>query len=218
MKKIAISLLMTCSLGAQTSTGRFVVPAAPSATVPVDIVINWPPLKLVEQKYGRIPSWAKFAEVIGCNKGDANITYGVGDMIAAIRKTAGIQVFSPQDALSLVGNSQATSKKNIITGWLKAGASSVVDAKAIGLIGGGAGTGTAIVVGAEFINIILPNVQANLTLRQLIAYQADGIPVMMQMQAGRCAGPFSILSAIPAAPSPVTAGTATYSLDIPKDR
>jgi hypothetical protein len=195
------------------------VPAvSTAATVPVDIIINWPPLKLVEQKYGRLPQWAKFAEVVGCNRGDSNITYTVGDMIAAIRTAAGIQVFSPQDALSLVGNSQSTSRKNIITGWLKAGASSVVDAKAIGLIGAGVGTGAGIVVGAEFINIILPNVQANLTLKQLIAYQADGIPVMMQMQAGRCAGPYSVLSAVPAVPTSPTAPPHTYSINVPKDR
>ena len=200
-------------------------------TVPISLVVNWPPRKLVEAKYGPLPAWADFGEVIGCSKAPGTVHFGEGDVIATLRLTAGLQAFSRQDAFLLVSNSQAGSKKNIVLGWLRAGVKSAVDAKAAGLIGGGNRTGVAIVTTAEFINIVLPNLAGVLSLKQVIQYDQDGLQALMAIPAGRCTPPWSVLFAVPATP-PVQAvcGSApalclpnarqpfVYDLEVPVDR
>lgn len=169
-------------------------------TVPVEVSVNWPPPQIIYQKYGPIPKWAVFGEIIGCNKGDSAITFGEGDVISALRKSdsnGGLQAFSRQDAISLVGNSQSASKKNIVIAWLKAGAKSAVDAKATGLIGGSSITGVGVVLGAELIDIVLPNAITALNLRQVITYSQDGLQGVMAVSAGRCTPPASLLFAVP---------------------
>lgn len=208
----------------------FLALAAPfcAQTVPIQVSVNWPPAELVSQKYGKMPAWAIFGEAIGCNKGDSNITFGEGDVIATLHG-AGLQAFSRQDAFSLVANSQAASKKNTITGWVNAAANSAVEASAGGLINGGNKTGLAIVVGAELVKIILPKVDAVLSLRQVIQYNVDGLQTLMSIPAGRCTPPWSVLFAVPAKPPPQAASCAAatplcarqpyvFELDVPKDR
>ena len=116
--KLAL-LLVPFALSAQT------VPI----TVPIQVSVNWPPAQLVAQKYGPLPAWAIFGEAIGCNKGESNITFGEGDVIATLHNF-GLQAFSRQDAFSLVANSQSASKKNLVIGWVNAVANSAVDASA----------------------------------------------------------------------------------------
>lgn len=190
---------------------------APPDMVPIQVLVNWPQPQIVAAKYGPLPKWAQFGEVIGCNRGTSNVVFGEGDVIAALRLTAGYQAFSRQDAMMLVSNSQSASKKNIFVGWVNAAASSVVDAKAAGLIGGGSGTGVGIVVGAELLKIIIPNANGVLTLRQVIQYNIDGLQTMMSIPAGRCTQPWSVLFGIPALP-PARAATQAFELSVPKDR
>jgi len=198
----------------------FLIPAILSAqTIPVDLVVNWPPHQLVAAKYGPLPKWAMFGEVVGCNKGATGLTYGEGDVIALLRTSANLQAFSIQDALSLVANSQSDSKWNQAKAWLQAAANSVVQSKAAGLIGGGNATGVGIVVGAEAVNILLPNVQGALTLRQLIQYAKDGLQTSMILPAGRCTIPYSVLFAVPGPnPSSSTSIPVTVHADVPADR
>lgn len=187
-----------------------------AAQTPLQIVVSWPPLKLVEQKYGHIPKWAVFGEVTGCNQGTTNITYGEGDVIAAVAMPPiSLQAFSRQDAFSLVANSQGASKKNIILGWTLAATSSVVDAKAAGLIGAGTTTGVAIVTGALFARILLKDSSSVLSLRQVIAYSQDGLQATMSIPAGRCAVPASVLFA--SRPG-IAAAPAVFRLTVPPDR
>lgn len=198
-------------------------------TIPIQVSVNWPPAQLVAEKYGKLPSWAIFGEAVGCNKGDTNITFGEGDVIATLHGF-GLQAFSRQDAFSLVSNTQATSKKNLITGWFNAAANSAIDAKATGVIGGGSKTGVAIVLGAELTKIILPKVDAVLNLRQVIQYNTDGLQALMSIPAGRCTPPWSVLFAKPAMPPPQSAplpGASkallglqpyTFDIDVPKDK
>ncbi len=205
------------------------LPLCAQTTVPIQVSVNWPPAQLVAQKYGKLPSWAIFGEAIGCNKGGSNITFGEGDVIATLHGF-GLQAFSRQDAFSLVSNSQATTPKNIITGWINALANSAIDAKATGVIGGGNKTGVAIVLGAELTKIVLPKVDAVLSLRQVIQYNVDGLQTLMSIPAGRCTPPWSVLFAKPAMPPPQTAplpnaattltGVQPYSfeIDVPKDK
>lgn len=197
----------------------FLVPAILSAqsTIPVDLIVNWPPQPLVAAKYGPLPKWAMFGEVVGCNHGTTGLTYGEGDVIALLRTSAKLQAFSIQDALSLVSNSQSGSKWNVTKAWLQAAANSVVQSKAAGLIGGGNATGVGIVVGAEAINILLPNVQGALTLRQLIQYAKDGLQTTMHLPAGRCTIPYSVLFAVPG-PNPASSMPLTIHADVPTDR
>lgn len=196
--------------------------------VPIEVSVNWPPAQLVAQKYGPLPTWAIFGEAIGCNKGDSNITFGEGDVIATLHNF-GLQAFSRQDAFSLVANSQSASKKNLVIGWVNAVANSAVDASAGGLINGGNKTGLAIVVGAELAKAVLPKVNAVLSLRQVIQYNVDGLQTMMSIPAGRCTPPWSVLFAKPAMPPPqsvadpalkIVAGPQPYVFDlsVPKDR
>ena len=191
-------------------------------TIPVDLIVNWPPPQLVAAKYGPLPKYVMFAEVTGCNRGTAGLTYGEGDVIALLRIEAGLQAFSIQDALSLVGNSQASSKWNIAKAWLGAAANSVVQSKAAGLIGGGNGTGVAIVVGAEAVNILLPNLQGALTLKQVIQYSKDGLLSVMKLEAGRCSVPYSVLFAVPGPSPPLSKQfdhpNLTIHADVPVDR
>lgn len=195
------------------------MPSLWSQTVPIQVSVNWPPAELVAQKYGPLPKWAIFGEAVGCNKGDSNITFGEGDVIATLHG-AGLAAFSRQDAFSLVANSQAGSKKNVITGWVNAAASSAVDASAGGLIGGGK-TGLAIVVGAELARIVIPKVNAVLSLRQVIQYNVDGLQTLMNIPAGRCTPPWSVLFAVPRSPpakaSPQQAPY-VFEVNVPKDR
>jgi hypothetical protein len=184
--RISVLCLICFILHAQTTTIQFVV--------------NWPPAQLVAEKYGPLPSWAQFGEVIGCNSGTTTIHFGEGDVIATLRSTAGLQAFSRQDAFLLVSNSQSASTKNIITGYIRALAQSAIEAKAAGLIGGGNRTGTGIVVGAELVNILMPNLNGVLSLKQAIQYSADGLQAMMAIPAGRCTAPLSVLFAAPACP------------------
>ena len=184
---------------------------------PVKVSINWPPAALVNTKYGPIPKWAIFGEVIGCNQGTASITYGEGDVIAAIRSSLNLQAFSRQDAFLLVSNSQNDSKKNRITGWIRAGAKSAVDMKAFGLIGGSNLTGAAIVTTAELINVILPNAEGVLNLKQVIQYNTDGLQTTMAIPAGRCTAPASLLFAIPATPPNSAPNLTTFTLQVPAD-
>lgn len=214
--KLALTLLLASLVQAQV-------------VAPLQIVVNWPPHQLVVEKYGPLPNWAIFGEVVGCNKGNTNITFGEGDVIATLRTIGGLQAFSRQDAFSLVSNSQSASKKNIVLGWLNTAADSVVDAKAAGLIGGGNGTGVGIVVGAAFVKLALPSVNGVLSLRQVIQYNTDGIQTMMQIPAGRCTTPLSVLFAVPNTPPiqaqvcPPTAPVCVkqpyvYDVDVPQDK
>jgi len=192
---------------------------AQTATVPVELVVNWPPLQLVEQKYGPLPKWAAFGEVTGCDRGTTNITYGEADVIAAIRTNAGYQAFSRQDAINLVANSQIKAANKNPVAWLKGAANAAVDSKAAGLIAGGNRTGVAIVVGAELIKVILPDLSGVLTAKQIIQYQQDGLQTTMAIAAGRCAGPFSVLFAVPAVPpAQKPAQPVVMRIDVPTDR
>lgn len=186
-------------------------------TVPVELVVNFPPHQLVTQKYGPLPKWAMFGELTACNRGTTNLTYGEGDVVALLRVQASLQAFSIQDALSLVGNSQATSPWNRAKAWLGAVATTAVESKATGIIGGGNKTGAAIVVGAEAVNILLPNLQGALTLKQLIQYSKDGMVQTMSVPAGRCTIPYSVLFAVPG-PSPAATQPLTIRADVPADR
>lgn len=194
-------------------------PVLVAQTIPVEISVNWPPAALVAYKYGKLPSAFVFGEVIGCNKGDSSITFGEGDVIAALRKSddnGGIQAFSRQDALSLVGNSQADSVKTRVIGWIHAGADSAVESKAAGLIRGGNGVGVGIVAGASFIKIVLPKASAILNYRQLITYSTDGLQATMQVGGGRCSPPGSVLFAIPAAaPKQPVKEPVVFTINIP---
>jgi hypothetical protein len=177
---------------------------------------------MVNNKYGVLPKWAQFGELTACNLGEHNITFGQGDVIAALRTAPGrnsLQAFSIQDAFSLVGNAQAASKKNVVEGWIRAGAESAVESKAAGLIGGGGGTGMAIVVGAELLKIIIPNVDRVLSLKQVIQYSQDGMQKTMAVSAGRCTDPMSVLFAVPAgAPSQGTAPPISFPMNVPMDK
>ncbi len=188
-------------------------------TIPVEISVNWPPHSLVQYKYGKLPSAFTFGEVIGCNKGNTAITFGEGDVIAALRKSdpnGGLQAFSRQDALSLVGNSQSDSVKNRIFTGVRGGARAVVNAKAAGLLGSGTKTGVALVLGAELIEIALPTVNEVLSLRQLITYNTDGLQSTMQVAAGRCTPPGSVLFAVPtASPKQPVREPAVFTVEIP---
>lgn len=207
MIKLALILIVSGSVLAQ----------APPDMVSIQILVNWPQPQIVAAKYGPLPKWAQFGEVIGCNRGTSNVVFGEGDVIAALRLTAGYQAFSRQDAMMLVSNAQSASKKNIIVGWVNAAANSVVDAKAAGLIGGGSGTGVGIVVGAELLKIVIPNANSVLTLRQVIQYNADGLQTMMSIPAGRCTQPWSVLFGVPSAP-PAQTSKQVFELSVPKDR
>lgn len=204
LMRLATLFLTALSLWAQT-------------TVPVELIVNFPPPQLVAQKYGPLPKWAMFGEVTGCNKGTAGLTYGEGDVIALLRVQANLQAFSIQDALSLVSNSQNNSGWNKTKAWLGALATTAVQSKAAGIIGGGNVTGTAIVVGAEAVNILLPNLQGALTLKQLIEYSKDGMAATMLVPAGRCTIPYSVLFAVPG-PNPAITQPLTIRADVPADR
>jgi len=197
-------------------------PALWCQTIPIEISVNWPPAQLIMSKYGPIPKWATFAEIIGCNHGGSNITFGEGDVIAALRKSdnsGGLQAFSRQDAFSLVANSQSASKKNTITAWFRAAADSIVDATAAGLIDGGNGVGIGIVGGAGLVKILLKDSAQALSLRSVIAYNADGLQGTMAVPAGRCTSPASILFAVPAsAPKQPVNASVVFTLDVPVDR
>ena len=198
----------------------FLLPAILSSqTIPVDLIVNWPPPQLVAVKYGPLPKWAMFGEVVGCNKSASGLTYGEGDVIALLRTSANLQAFSIQDALSLVSNSQSASKWNTFKAWAQSAANSVVQSKAAGLIGGGSATGVGIVVGAEAVNILLPNLQGVLTLKQLIQYAKDGLQVTMTLPAGRCTVPYSVLFAVPG-PNPETSTSQPFTIhaDVRADR
>lgn len=201
----------------------FLIASALSAqvtTVPIDLVVNWPPRALVAAKYGPLPKWVMFGEVTGCNKGASGLTYGEGDVIALLRVQASLQAFSIQDALSLVSNSQNASAWNKAKAWLGALSVSAVDAKAGGLIGGGNKTGLAIVTGAEVVNILLPNLQSALSLKQVIQYSKDGLQPTMLLPAGRCTIPYSVLFAVPG-PNPdisVASRPLMVHADVPADR
>ncbi len=186
-------------------------------TVPIDIIVNWPPAKLVSAKYGPLPKWTMFGEVIGCNRGTVGVTYGEGDVIALLRASASLQAFSIQDALSLVGNSQSASKWNIAKGWILAATNGIVSAKAAGIIGGGNGAGIGIVIAAEAVNIFLPNIQNVLNLRQVIRYSQDGLQSVMLLPAGRCTIPYSVLFAIPG-PNPIASRAVTVHADVPANK
>lgn len=188
-------------------------------TVPVELIVNFPPPQLVAQKYGPLPKFAMFGEVIGCNQGATGLTYGEGDVLALLRVQANLQGFSIQDAMSLVSNSQNNSGWNKAKAWLGAVANTAVQSKAAGIIGGGNTTGTAIVIGAEAVNILLPNLQGALSLKQVIAYSRDGLQPTMHLPAGRCTIPYSVLFAVPG-PSPAqsTARPLTIHADVPADR
>lgn len=204
--RLVAALLLASALAAQT--------------IPVDLVVNWPPAALVKTKYGKIPKWAMFGEVTGCNKGTTGVTYGQGDVIALLRSQGNLQAFSVQDAMSLVGNAQGASLSSRAIGWVNAAASSVVGAKAAGLIGGGSGTGIGIVIGAEAVKILLPNVQGVLSLKQVIAYSQDGLGQVMWLPAGRCTVPYSVLFATPG-PSPdalALSKTTVLHADVPANR
>ena len=190
--------------------------------IPVDFIVNFPPAKLVAEKYGPLPSWAIFGEVIGCDKSTTTVHFGEGDVIYALRTSLGLQAFSIQDAFSLVSNSQSATLRNKIIGYLKAAANSTIELKASGVIGGGNATGAGIVIGAEAINVILPNIQGTLNLRQAIQYSKDGLQSMMSIPAGRCTNPMSVLFAAPACPPGqakcVTAVTPQFQLSVQPDR
>lgn len=193
------------------------IAASAQTTVPIELIVNWPPPQLVAQKYGPLPKWAMFAEVTGCNQGTTGLTYGEGDVIALLRVEANLQAFSIQDALSLVGNSQNDSGWNRAKAWLGALANTAVQSKAAGVIGGGDKTGAAIVVGAEAIKILLPNLQGALTLKQLIAYSKDGLTPTMRVEAGRCTIPYSVLFAKPG-PSPLASKPLTIHAQAATDK
>lgn len=188
-------------------------------TVPVDLIVNFPPRALVAAKYGPIPGWSMFGEMVACNSGASGVTFGEGDVIALLRVKANLQAFSIQDAVSLVGNAQSGSLWNKTKAWAAALANSAVQAKAAGLIGAGTATGVGIVVGAEAVNILLPNLQSALSLKQIIQYSKDGMAVTMKVEAGRCTAPYSVLFAVPG-PSPnLTQGKPlTIHADVPGDR
>lgn len=191
--------------------------AAAQGTIPIQIIVNWPPAQLVAAKYGPLPKYVNFGEVIGCNRGDVGLTYGEGDVIALLRTQANLQAFSIQDAMLLVGNSQAASKWNIAKAWLTGAANSVVQSKAAGLIGGGNATGVGIVVGAEAVDIFIPNVQGALSLKQVIQYSKDGLQATMSIPAGRCTVPYSVLFATPGA-APIQGQSLTITANVPVDR
>jgi hypothetical protein len=189
------------------------------ATIPIILTVNFPPPQLVAAKYGPLPKWAMFGEVVGCNQGSRNLTYGEGDVIYLIRANTNLQAFSIQDARSLVANSQSASKWNITKAWINAGADSVLQSKAAGLIGGGNATGVGIVVGAEATKIFLPNAAGALSLKQVIQYSIDGLQPTMQLHAGRCSVPYSVLFATPGpSPAVTTNHPLTVRADVPADR
>lgn len=198
----------------------FLLPLALAAqTVPVEISVNWPPAALVAQKYGPLPKAFVFGEVIGCSKGEASVVFGEGDVIAALRKwgtEGGLQAFSRQDAFSLVSNTQATSKRAVAIAWTKAAADSAIAASATGLIPGGTDAGLGLVLGATLLKVILPNVAGVLNLKQLITYSQDGLQSLMQIPAGRCTPPASVLFAVPAtAPKQPVNAPAIFTIQIP---
>ena len=191
-------------------------------TIPIDFIVNFPPAQLVAEKYGPLPAWAIFGEVIGCDTGTTTIHFSEGDVIYALRKETGLQAFSIQDAFSLVSNSQSASLQNKVLGYLRAAARSTIELKAAGVIGGGNATGAGIVIGAEAIDVILPNVQGTLNLKQAITYSRDGMQLMMAIPAGRCTNPMSVLFAAPACPPGqgkcVTQVNPAFKLEVPPDR
>lgn len=227
MIKVAlIGILLPAFLMAQaiphatgTSSDLHIIEIPTVPTVPIDIIINFPPPQLVAAKYGPLPKWAMFGEVVGCNRGATGLTYGEGDVIYMLRVNADLQAFSIQDAISLVGNAQSASKWNTAKAWIQASANSVVQSKAAGLIGGGNATGVGIVVGAEAVNIFIPNVQAALTLKQIIQYSKDGLQATMLLPAGRCTIPYSVLFATPGPMPPSSLRkSVTLHAEVPSDR
>ena len=202
--KILLALFTAAAASAQT-------------TVPIDLIVNWPPPQLISEKYGPLPKWAMFGEVTGCNQGPAGLTYGEGDVIALLRLQANLQAFSIQDAISLVSNSQSGSKWNVAKTWLGSVANSAVESKAAGLIGGGNKTGVAIVTGAELVKIFLPNLQGVLSLKQVVAYSRDGLQPVMHLPAGRCTIPYSVLFAVPG-PNPATSTPLTIHAAVQSDK
>lgn len=227
MKKTLLFLIV-CSLYGQS-------PPTPEPThptlIPVSITVNWPPRQLVEEKYGPLPKWAIFGELVGCNLGEHNITFGEGEVITALRRAMvnfrpgepfinqGLQAFSIQDALSLVANAQNASVKNYIVTMLKDAANSTKDAKALGYIGGGPGAGVGIVLGGNLLNLILKNSNSLLTLRQVIQYSKDGMQTVMSVAAGRCTPPLSVLFATPGKqPATSTDPGVALTLNVPQDR
>lgn len=214
-KIIALLCVFAISSAAQTPAPP---PVQAPPSVPVYILINWPPAALVAQKYGPLPKWAIFGEVIGCNRGNSSVTFGEGDVIAAIRASTasgGFDVFSRLDALQLVSNSQNSSKKNTVIAWIKAASMSVIDAKATGLIGSGTATGVAIVIGASLVNVVLPNAEAALNLKQLVQYSTSGIAATMAIGAGRCSAPMDVLFGTPANTPPHAPPAVTFQLNVP---
>ena len=196
------------------SAGLSAIMAAQS--VPVEISVNWPPASLVKQNYGPIPKEFQFGEVIGCSKGTEPITFGEGDVIAEFRRH-GLQAFSRQDAMSLVGNSQGASKKQIIFGTIRAASTSVIQAKATGLIGGSDALGVGLVLGSALIQIVLPNVEGVLNLRQVITYGQNGMQGTMQVAPGRCTPPAYVLFATPAVmPKQADGKPDIFTVDIQK--
>lgn len=192
------------------------------AKIPLDFVVNFLPPQLVAEKYGPLPKWAIFGEVIGCNGGSETVHFGEGDVIYTLRKNQGLQAFSIQDAFSLVSNSQSASVKNKVTGYVRAAAQSAIELKASGIIAGGNATGAGIVIGAEAVNIVLPNLQGTLNLKQAIQYSKDGMSALMAIPAGRCAAPMSVLFAVPAC-APMAAkctvpATSSFPLSVAPDR
>jgi len=188
------------------------------STVPVDLIVNWPPQQLVTTKYGPVPKWAIFGELVGCNRGQSGITFGQGDVVALLRVNAGLQAFSIEDALLLVGNAQSDSKWNRAKALISASATSIVQAKATGLIGGGSATGVAVVIGAQATSILLPNLQGALSLKQVIQYSKDGLQATMSVPPGRCTAPYSVLFATPG-PSPAAANSSvTVHAQVPENR
>jgi hypothetical protein len=211
LKRAAILILLSSAALCAQTVAPFQI------TIPIDIVVNFPPPQLVAEKYGPLPKWAIFGEVIGCNRGSTGVTYGEGDVIALLRTQSSLQAFSIQDAISLVGNSQSDSLWNKTKAFMQAGANSVVQSKAAGLIGGGTTTGVGIVVGAQAISILLPNLQSALSLKQIIQYSKDGLQVTMTIPAGRCTMPYSVLFATPG-PMPLPSKTVIAHAEVPPDR
>lgn len=183
--------VVTCFYGQVTVIG-------PPVMVEVDITVNWEPQALTNEKYGKLPSWAYFGEITACNRGSSNVTFGEGDLIAAISQRSldsGLNVFSRLDAIMLVSNSQRDSTKNIVSTILSDVSQTALQAGLLIGVGGPAGLG--LVIGTGLLRLILPKVDGILNLRQLRQYVTSGIQTTNPVAAGRCTIPMDVLFALP---------------------
>lgn len=160
-------------------------PATQPKTVPVRVTISFPPVSIINSKFGiKLPTGLRIAEVTAFNESTQTLIVNQAQVIQALKSGAGIQVYPRADAVAVIGRHQSDTKVSQVLKWSVVGltvVSGLIVSKSIP-ISVSVGRGLAIALGIG--EVAYPPIASALTVNPFQTYDADGMQNIVQLGPG----------------------------------